>query len=406
MNNYNNYCEICDKKNILYSVLNLGEHPLCDDLIKIGSKKINKLHKIEILFCKRCVTAYQKFQVKKKILFPRNYHYRSSLTKDVLNGMHQLVQDCKKTVGDLKNKIVLDIGCNDGSLLNIFKKNKSITIGIEPTNACQAARKKGHEIFQGYIDDKIIKKIKKKYKTIDIITFTNVFAHIEDLRKLIKNLKKIIGEKTVLVIENHYLGSVINKNQFDTFYHEHPRTYSLTSFVKMSKLLNMKILKYAFPKRYGGNIRIFYSRNCLKSFKNIKLIKEEKKFFNKIKNFDKLIKIWKMRKLNEILKLNLIHGPLPAKAFPGRAAILLKILNLKKNHIDCIYEKPNSNKIGYYAPGTNIPIKSDEMLRKNINNRPLINLAWHIKNEIQGYLKSLKINSKIINIVENKNFKK
>jgi 2-polyprenyl-3-methyl-5-hydroxy-6-metoxy-1,4-benzoquinol methylase len=401
----NNYCEICNRKN-LHSVLDLGEHPLCDDLIKIGSKKTNKLYKIEILFCKHCVTAYQKFQVKKKVLFPLNYHYRSNLTKDVLSGMHQLVEDCKKTTGSLKNKIVLDIGCNDGSLLNIFKKNKSITIGIEPTNACKAARKKGHRIFQGYIDDKIIQKIKKEYKGVDIITFTNVFAHIEDLGKLIKNLKKIIGDKTVLIIENHYLGSIIDKNQFDTFYHEHPRTYSLTSFIKMSKLLNMKLLKYAFPKRYGGNIRVYYSRNNLKNFTNIKLIRKEKNFFNRIKNFDELIKTWKKKKLNEILKLNSIYGPLPAKAFPGRAAILLKVLNLKKQHIDCIYEKPDSNKIGYYAPGTNIPIKSDNKLRKNINNRPLINLAWHIKNEIQRYLKSLKINSRVVNIIENKDFKK
>ena len=87
-----NYCEICDQKN-LPTVLDLGKHPLCDDLIKIGSKKKNKLYKIQIIFCKKCVTAYQKHQVKKKILFPPNYHYRAKLTKDVLKGMEDLVKD-------------------------------------------------------------------------------------------------------------------------------------------------------------------------------------------------------------------------------------------------------------------------------------------------------------------------
>ena len=62
--------------------------------------------------------------------------------------------------------------------------------------------------------------------------FTNVFAHIEDLKNLLKNLGLILSENTVLIIENHYLGSIIKKNQFDTFYHEHPRTYSLKSFEK------------------------------------------------------------------------------------------------------------------------------------------------------------------------------
>ena len=51
-----------------------------------------------------------------------------------------------------------------------------------------------------------------------MIIFTNVFAHIENLQLLIKNLKKLISDETVLIIENHYFGSIIEKNQFDTFY--------------------------------------------------------------------------------------------------------------------------------------------------------------------------------------------
>ena len=65
-----------------------------------------------------------------------------------------------------KNKTVLDIGCNDGSLLNIFKKYKCTTIGIEPTNASKEAKKNGHHIYQGYIDNKIIKKLKKNLKKL------------------------------------------------------------------------------------------------------------------------------------------------------------------------------------------------------------------------------------------------
>ena len=57
-----------------------------------------------------------------------------------------------------------------------------------------------------------------------------MFAHIEDLNSLINNLRKLVSDETYLIIENHYMGAVIKKNQFDTFYHEHPRTYSATSF--------------------------------------------------------------------------------------------------------------------------------------------------------------------------------
>ena len=81
----------------------------------------NKYYKIVILLCKKCLTAYQSYIVPKKILFPKNYHYRSRLTEDVIKGMKNLVSKTKKICSTLKNKVVLDIGCNDGTLLDIFK---------------------------------------------------------------------------------------------------------------------------------------------------------------------------------------------------------------------------------------------------------------------------------------------
>ena len=125
--------------------------------------------------------------------------------------MENLVKDCKQTFGSLKSKVVLDIGCNDGSLLDIFSRNEAITLGVEPTDASKEAQRKGHKVFNGYMNEQIVKKIKKKYSKIDIITFTNVFAHIENLKKLTTNLKKIISNKTLVVIENHYLGSILKK---------------------------------------------------------------------------------------------------------------------------------------------------------------------------------------------------
>ena len=120
-------CEVCFAEK-LFSVLNLGKNPLCDDLKKIGSKNFNKTYPIHILFCKNCFTAYQKFLIPKKILFPKSYHYRSKLTKDVINGMKDLVVSYKKKFNSLNNKLVIDIGCNDGSLLDIFKKHFSTAI--------------------------------------------------------------------------------------------------------------------------------------------------------------------------------------------------------------------------------------------------------------------------------------
>jgi SAM-dependent methyltransferase len=323
----------------------------------------------------------------------------------VIKGMKNLVSKTKKICSTLKNKVVLDIGCNDGTLLDIFKSYQAITIGIEPTDAAKEAKAKGYNIYQSYIDKKISKKIRKKHTNIDIVVFTNVFAHIENLKNLIKNLRKIISKDTIIVIENHYLGSIIKKKQFDTLYHEHPRTYSLKSFVEISKLLKMNLFKYEFPDRYGGNIRVMMSKRFKNRLNFSKILQKEELFFLKLKSLNKSILTWKNKKRKLIKNLVKKYGPLPAKAFPGRAAILLKLLKLDHNSISTIFEQNNSPKIGHYAPGTKIPILSDEKL-KNINpNIPIVNFAWHIKNEIKKYLIKNNIRNKIVDILENKDFR-
>jgi len=394
-------CEVCESRDFKH-VLNLGSHPLCDDLIKVGSKQKSKMYKIEILFCKKCFTAHQKYQVNKKILFNKNYHYRARFTEDVLNGMKNLVEESIKFFSNPIQKTVLDIGCNDGSLLNFFWKKGFKTVGVEPTNAFKDAYKK-HKIFNNYFDRKLVNKLKRKKIKIDLICFTNVFAHIENLNELLKNLKKLIKKDTVLIIENHYLGSILKKNQFDTFYHEHPRTYSLKSFDFIAKKLNVNILKVQFPKRYGGNIRVILGRRKTSESNKISyFISKEKKIIKGFQKMNAVIKKWKINKLKKIKKLYFKNGKLIAKAFPGRAAILIKLLNLNENYISAVYEKPNSKKIGYYVPGTKIPILSDNLLFKKIKQRKvniIINLAWHLSKEIKNYLRAKKYKKIIFDIL-------
>jgi len=394
-------CEVC-KSADLESVINLGNHPLCDDLVRVDEKRLCKHHPIEILFCEHCGTAYQKYQVPKKDLFPKTYHYRSRFTADVLSGMFNLVNDCEKImIGGLKDKTVLDVGCNDGSLLNFFKDKGANTVGIEPTGAYSDALQHGHVLYNCFFDQESAFRIKQENGSPDVITFTNVFAHIEDLNQLLESLKIVMHPQTVLIIENHYLGSVVDNYQFDTFYHEHPRTYSLKSFVSIAKNLQIKLFKAKFPSRYGGNIRVYMGgdRNMSdeESHDFEQAINKEKHLRQSLMDMQKYIPVWQKYMKEKIHRLVQEYGPLPAKAFPGRAAILIKLLNLDSQSLSAVYEKPGSMKIGHFLPGTDIPIKSDEELL-DMNPPIIVNLAWHISKEIHNYLTDQGFDGEVFDI--------
>ena len=160
-------CEVCGERK-LTPVLNLGLHPMCDDLVKVGDDRVCKEYPIEILFCKKCNTAHQKFQVPKHDLFPKSYHYRSRFTADVIKGMKDFVNSCQLHIKNLEDKIVLDIGCNDGSLLDFFKEKGASTYGIDPTDAAYEAKEKGHNITCDYFTPELV----KDYTKVDVVTFT------------------------------------------------------------------------------------------------------------------------------------------------------------------------------------------------------------------------------------------
>ena len=172
----------------------------------------------------------------------------------------------------------------------------------------------------------------------------------------------------------------------------------------MQKLLTLNLTKVSFPKRYSGNIRVFFQNKEAAS--NYKLfLKKEKKFGAQLKKMKSKIIKWKKKKTKLIKEIVSIHGPVPAKAFPGRAAIILRLLKADEKMIKCVYEKNNSLKINHYVPGTKIPILSENNLLKEKPKTPIINLAWHISKEIKMYILKMGMKNKIIDIIEPKDFK-
>jgi SAM-dependent methyltransferase len=400
-------CEVCGSVD-LRMVIDLGRHPMCDDLVAVGDRRVCKKYPIEILFCDTCRTAHQRFQIPKQELFPTTYHYRSRHTADVLNGMKDLVAACEEQLDTLAGRKVLDIGCNDGSLLSFFVEKGAIAFGIEPTGAAADASQRGYTIVNDFLSEAVAEDFVRRHGQPDVVTFTNVFAHIEDLKSLLRALQRVCHPRTLIVIENHYLGSILDKNQFDTFYHEHPRTYSYTSFVHIARSLGRDISRVDFPRRYGGNIRIFLAapHASLHADDGQQAVaKAEQLFGQRLDQLAEKISIWKANKLEYIRGVVAQYGPMRAKAFPGRAAIPIEMLGLTADEISAAYEKPGSAKIGHYIPGTRIPIKSDDDFDPGATNQaPLLNLAWHISHEIRAYLRQRGYAGGIIDIISPDDF--
>jgi SAM-dependent methyltransferase len=375
-------CEVCDSSDLL-PVLNLGSQPLCDDLVPIGNSARPAKYPIELLCCTRCLTVHQKYQVERSVLFPPSYHYRAAMTEDVLAGMRELVELSRRIHGDPAGAIVLDIGSNDGSLLGIFKAAGARTIGIEPTGAAADAGQRVDHVINKFFDADSVQEYLSAFPKPDVITFTNVFAHIDDLGAVIANLRRLIKSDTTLIIENHYLGSVLKRCQFDTFYHEHPRTYSYRSFEYISRKLDMNICHVDFPARYNGNIRVALNGTSPASPPRV----DESGFIQAFPHLASYIVEVKTRMMTQLEELARAHGPLPAKAFPGRASVILNYYGADETLIGAAYERPGSPKVGYYIPGTRIPIRDEREFFAKPDAPIVVNLAWHIRDEIHRYMR-------------------
>jgi|TARA_B100001971_G_scaffold59043_1_gene54063 hypothetical protein len=393
-----NKCQISGIKD-LKSILSLGYLPPVNKLRKINSSLCEDIFfPTELMFSPSSNLVQLNTLVNKEILFPKDYPYTSSTTKILRENFQELYTDCRKIIDISSEDLIIDIGSNDGNLLNNFKKNHRV-LGITPEKIGKIAIRKGIPTIIKYFDKSTANIVLKKYGKANILTATNVFAHIENVDEMMKNIIKILDKNGVFISESHYLVSLIKTNQYDTIYHEHLRYYSLTSLNYLFKKYGMKIFHAKKIVTHGGSIRVYAARKGkFKINKSVKKILDyEKNFLNweTFNNFKKKVVSSKLS-LYSILKTLKNKGrKIYGIGAPSRASTLINYIGLDENIIDCVLEVDGSYKIGNYIPGKKIPILSEKKL---YNDPPdfVILFSWHIASELKSNLKKKGFKGKFI----------
>ena len=390
-------CRSCGNTD-LKRVVSLGYQPLANNLINKKDEKCD-LYPLEVNYCNKCHNCQLSVAVDPKKMFS-NYLYTSSTSKTFRD---HFVKAAKKYSQELKlNKkksYIIDIGSNDGIALKPFldigfKK----VLGIEPAkNLAKLANKNKIKTFNGFLEKKNLKKIKKN---ADLILASNVFAHSDKLKEMAECMFSLLSKKGTIVIEVQYLMNTLKDLTFDNIYHEHYNYWSLTSLVYFFNQFNAKIFKSEKINTHGGSIRIYIKKNKkVKIEKSVKKMLKEEEIFG-IKDFKTYQKfgneVYKIRKnvLKNINKLKDKNKVIIGYGAPAKATTALNFFGISED-IEFIVED-NKLKHNKFIPGVKIPIKNKSKIKdkKNI----LLVLAWNFYNDIKKNNKDLSDN--FVNIKE------
>ena len=411
-NGHINKCQICNS-NKLNLILDLGHQPLCDTLLtKEMLNQPETTYPLRMFWCEECSLAQLDYCVDGNVVFHPDYPYRTGVTKELVEYLNSMSNSLISKYNLKHNDLIVDLGSNDGTLLAGFKEHGMKVLGVEPTNISKIANQSGIETIQKFFTVDTPNEIKTKCGGASMIIATNMFAHMASIGEVMSGIEALLKDDGVFVFENHYLLDVIQGGQFDTIYHEHLRTYSLKSLIKLFSYYDFTITDVERGSRYGGNIRVHVTKGKNRPVsENVTTLLdlEEDSGLYKLETYRKFAERVKKAKkdfVNFLLKVKNDGKTVVANSCPGRSVTLLNYYGVDTDLIPYIAEQPTSLKLGMFLPGKLIPVINNEILVKEQPDYVIL-LAWHYAEPIMEQLRirGLKSNFVIplpdLNIVKN-----
>lgn len=370
------------------SVVNLGNNPLVNSLVeKKDLKKKDPVFPLHVKQCVRCKLVQLTELIDANEIYKKvDYLYFSS-------DMPSLDKYFKVYANELqrrflkKNDFVVEIGSNDGIMLQFFKK-KYITLGVDPsTNVVLRSLKKGITALPEFFTEDIARQIKNEWGSPKLIYGNNCIAHLNDLRDLMNGVKLLLDKNGVFVFECNYWGGMVKNINYSLIYHDHFSYFSIDVWRKFLTKYKMTIFDAVVTPAQGGSLRLYISSNTRKKTKRFQnLINEEKK--TKLNSFE-TSKIYRnnvdriSNKLRNII-LNLIKNKKTVAGYGAAAKgmTILRCSGINGKHLKYFVDDSIA-KQGKYSPVDHIPIISRKKAEKNLPDYFII-LAPNYSKEIMA----------------------
>ena len=385
-------CRVCGS-DALTRVISLGDQHLQGSFVKPG-KEMPPTRKIatSLVRCdpmrdeKACGLLQMEYTVPPEVLYSA-YWYRSGTNNTMRNHLKAIAEDATQLLNKL-SAVVLDIGCNDGTLLNCYPSEHK-KFGIDPSDVAQEV-KGDIKVFQDlFPSDELLKFLQGE--KCNIITSIAMFYDLENPIEFVQAIKQVLAPDGIWIFEMSYMPTMLKMHSYDTICHEHLEYYSLAIIEYILKQAGMKVFNATLNDINGGSIRCYatHSNNFIykkdEYQRNIKLLRQEEFDLEldtdkPYKNFQDRINVHK-EELNTLLKNFKKEGKkIHVYGASTKGNTILQWCGIDNRIIEVAAER-NPDKYGAYTIGTEIPIVSEADSRA-MNPDYYLVLPWHFKQEI------------------------
>lgn len=362
--------------------LSLGDQPPSDAFLKEKDlRKAEVKYPLDLFFCPSCSLVQLGYAVDPDKLF-RDYVYATGFNEHLRRSFKILVDEAVKKYGLSTGDLAVDIGSNDGTLLQNFLPYNVRILGIDPSSVAAEAQKMGAPTIVDYFNEETANQVIKSHGSAKIITATNVFAHVRDLHSMMRGILSLLDQNGIFISESGYVLDMIEKVEYDNIYHEHLRYYSLTSIKNLFTKYGMEIISAERTiGSSGGSIRVVAAKKGTRKKEasvDELLIEEKWKGVSGIETyraFAKKVKESRTALLKILGDYHHIGKRIAGIGAPAKGNTLLNYCKISTDLVEYLAER-SPLKIGLYSPGMHIPVVDESLFFEDPPDAALL-LAWN-----------------------------